>query len=196
MPPLSALCVFCGSSPGRQSVYADVAEEVGRRLAVEHIRLVYGGGRVGLMGMLADACLRAGGHVIGVIPQSLVDKEVAHAGLTDLRVVQTMHERKALMADLSDGFVALPGGCGTFEELLEVTTWAQLGLHQKPCSVLNVAGYFDPLRAMLNRAVEERFLRPEHREMILVEDNFETLLRRLRSYAPPVVDKWLDRQES
>jgi hypothetical protein len=187
------LCVFCGSSPGAQAVYAGVARHVGTLLARRAVELVYGGGNVGLMGVLADAVLQAGGRVIGVIPQALVDLEVAHADLPELRIVGSMHERKALMADLSDGFIALPGGIGTLEEFCEVLTWAQLGFHRKPCGLINVAGYFDHLLAFLDHAVTERFFRPEHRAMVLAEADAETLLDRFVTYRPPQLAKWIDR---
>jgi uncharacterized protein (TIGR00730 family) len=185
--------VFTGSSPGSRVEYRQTAEALGRLLAERGIGLVYGGARVGLMGAVADATLAAGGTVIGVIPQSLVDREVAHTGLTELRVVASMHERKATMADLSDAFVALPGGFGTLEEFFEVLTWAQLGLHRKGCGLLNVAGYFDGLLAFADHAVTERFLRRDNREMVLVADDPAHLLERLARYEPPAVDKWLDR---
>ena len=160
------------------------------------ITVVYGGGRVGLMGALADAALGRGGTVIGVIPQALAAKEVAHSGLTELRVVASMHERKATMAELSDAFVALPGGLGTLEELFEVLTWSQLGLHAKPCALLNVAGYYDPLLTFLEHATSERFVRAEHRHMLLVGESPQETIERLRTYVPPHVDKWLDRASS
>jgi uncharacterized protein (TIGR00730 family) len=187
------VCVFCGSSPGANLQYAEVAKKLGALLARRGLGLVYGGGNVGLMGMLADAVLNGGGHVIGVIPQALVDLEVAHAGLSDLRVVSSMHERKALMADLADGFIALPGGIGTLEEFCEILTWAQLGLHQKPCGLINVAGYFDHLVAFLDHSVSERFLRPEHRGMVLADVDAESLLDRFVAYRPSPLAKWIDR---
>ena len=190
---MQRVCVFCGSSPGVNSQYADLAHRLGGILVRRGLTLVYGGGNVGLMGMLADAVLKDGGQVIGVIPQSLVDLEVAHAGLPDLRIVASMHERKALMADLADGFIALPGGIGTLEEFCEILTWAQLGLHQKPCGLVNVAGYFDHLMAFLDHSVGERFLRPEHRGMVLVEADPEKLLDRFAAYLPPKLEKWIDR---
>jgi hypothetical protein len=170
------LCVFCGAYRGAKSMYAQAAREVGATLAERGIALVYGGGNIGLMEVLADAALERGGVVIGVIPESLRVREVAHGGLTELRVVGSMHERKALMADLSDGFVALPGGLGTLEELLEISTWSQLRLHRKPIGLLNVGGYFDPLLAQLDRAVEDGFLRPEHRRLLIVADGVSSLL--------------------
>jgi uncharacterized protein (TIGR00730 family) len=190
---MKRVCVFCGSSPGGNLQYAAVTTQLGGLLARHGLALVYGGGNVGLMGMLADAVMKDGGHVIGVIPQSLVDLEVAHAGLPDLRIVASMHERKALMADLADGFIALPGGLGTLEEFCEILTWAQLGLHQKPCGLVNVAGYFDHLMAFLDHSVGERFLRPEHRGMVLVEADPEKLLDRFAAYLPPLLEKWIDR---
>ena len=165
-------------------------------MARRGLGLVTGGGRVGLMGVVADAAMAAGGEVIRVIPEALAAKEVAHAGLTELRVVGSMHERKALMAALSDAFVALPGGYGTLEEFFEVLTWAQLGLHPKPCAVLNVAGYYDPLLALLDHAVAERFVKPIHRSLVLVEVEPERLLDRLRDYRPPAVEKWIEPTEA
>src|SRR6185295_5632911 len=159
------LCVFCGSSAGRESGYTALAVQLAHELAQRNIGIVYGGGRVGLMGALADAALAAGGQVIGVMPQALIDREIAHRGLTELRIVGSMHERKALMAELADGFIALPGGMGTFEELCEVLTWAQLGIHKKPCGCLNTLGYYDPLLALLDHATAEQFLKPEHRSL-------------------------------
>lgn len=193
---LRSICVFCGSSPGARPEYASAAARLGRELAVRGVTLVYGGAHVGLMGALADAALEAGGKVIGVIPQSLVDKEVAHIGLTKLHVVRSMHERKALIADLSDGFIALPGGMGTLEEFFEVLTWGQLGMHARPCGFLNIAGFFDGLLEFLNTATSERFLKPVHREMILAETEITALLDRMAAYRAPTVSKWLDREES
>ena len=158
--------------------------------------LVYGGARVGLMGVLADAALKAGGEVIGVIPRALVAREVAHAGLTELHVVESMHERKALMADLSDGFIALPGGWGTLDELFEILTWAQLGLHQKPCGLLNVQGYFDPLLSFVDHSIDEGFVRPEYRRLFAVADAAAPLLDLLSRQTPPTVEKWIDRAAS
>ena len=190
---LKRICVFCGSSCGRQQVYARAAQEMGKLLAQREIGLVYGGGNVGLMGELADACLKHGGQVIGVMPKSLVDKEIAHRGLTELHVVDSMHRRKALMADLADGFVAMPGGFGTWDEFCEVVTWSQLGLHRKPCAVLNVNGYYDPLLAMADRAVAEGFVRGVHRELIISEMEPGVLLDRLQSDVVPVADKLVNR---
>ncbi len=190
------VCVFCGSSPGASPRYLAAANGLGVLLAQRGLGLVYGGASVGLMGKLADAVLAEGGEVIGVIPRAMITKEVAHAGLLDLRVVDSMHERKALMADLSDAFIALPGGIGTLEELLEILTWSQLGIHDKPCGVLNVRGYFDGLLALLDHVVAERFMRPEHRAMLLAEPTPEALLDALEGYAAPVQEKWLDRGET
>jgi uncharacterized protein (TIGR00730 family) len=190
---LRRLCVFCGSSLGNQPVYAQAADQMGRLLAEQHIELVYGGGNVGLMGRVADACLNEGGRAIGVMPRALVEKEIAHRGLTELHVVESMHQRKALMADLADAFVAMPGGYGTWEEFCEVLTWSQLGLQRKACAVLNVNGYYDPLLAMADRAVDQGFLRDVHRDLVLAETDPGRLLDRLTSYAVPIVDKWMDR---
>jgi uncharacterized protein (TIGR00730 family) len=187
------LCVFSGSSPGGHPDYAEAAWELGRTLADQGIGLVYGGAHVGLMGVLADAALEAGADVVGVIPQALVDREIAHSGLSDLRVVGSMHERKALMADLADGFIALPGGMGTLEELFEVYTWTQLGLHSKPLGLLDVRGYYAQLAAFLDHAVAERFLTDEHRDMLVVEERAEAMVEAFRRWRPPVRTKWIDR---
>lgn len=186
------LCVFCGSSPGARPAYLDAARALGVTLARAGVGLVYGGARVGLMGAVADAALDAGGEVIGVIPQALVEKEVAHGGLTDLRVVASMHERKALMAELADGFIALPGGLGTYEELFEVWTWAQLGLHGKPVALLDVEEFYAPLVAFLDHATEERLVRSEHRSMLLRETDPARLIAQMVAYRAPVVRKWLN----
>jgi uncharacterized protein (TIGR00730 family) len=190
------ICVFCGSSPGARPCYSAAAAQLARYLAANRIGIVYGGAKVGLMGTLADAALLAGGEVIGVMPRSLVEKEVAHRGLSGLRVVASMHERKALMAELSDGFVALPGGYGTFDEFCEVLTWSQLGLHRKPCGLLNLEGYYDSLLAMFDRAVAERFLKPEHRRMVISDTHPESLVDRLLAYEVPAVDKWIGREQT
>jgi uncharacterized protein (TIGR00730 family) len=187
------LCVFCGSSTGNHEGYADAARRLGGLLAERGIGLVFGAGHIGLMGVLADAVLAAGGEAVGVIPQALVDKELAHTGLTELHVVQTMHQRKALMADLADGFVALPGGYGTADEFFEVLTWAQLGMHAKPAGLLNVAGYFDPLVAWVDRSVAEGFLRPAHRRLLLEADEPERLLSLLIGHRPlAATPKWIE----
>jgi uncharacterized protein (TIGR00730 family) len=190
---LRRLCVFCGSSLGIQTSYAQEADHMGRLLAERGIELVYGGGNVGLMGRVADACLNQGGRAIGVMPRALFDKEIAHRGLTELHVVESMHQRKALMADLADAFVAMPGGFGTWEEFCEVLTWSQLGLQRKACAVLNVSGYYDPLLDMADRAVEQGFLRDAHRDLLLADTDPGRLLDRLTSYTVPIVDKWIDR---
>ena len=187
------VCIFCGSNTGAREIYAQSARGMGAALARRRIGLVFGGGCVGLMGIVADTVLAAGGEVVGVIPKALVAKELAHNGLSDLRVVGSMHERKALMADLADAFVALPGGYGTFEEFCEVVTWAQLGLHRKPCGLLNVDRFYDPLLAFFDHAVVERFVRPEHRALVLQEDDPERLLDGLARFQPPVLEKWIDR---
>jgi uncharacterized protein (TIGR00730 family) len=176
---LRRICVFCGSSSGTRPAYSQAAQTVGRLLCRRGIELVYGGGHVGLMGIVADACLNEGGRVIGVIPQALADKEVAHAGLTELRIVGSMHERKFVMAQLSDAFLALPGGYGTWEEFFEVLTWSQLGIHSKPCAILNVDGYYDPLLQMADKASADGFLRDAHRNLLLADVDPEHLLDRL-----------------
>jgi uncharacterized protein (TIGR00730 family) len=186
------VCVFCGSSLGSRPAYADAARRLGEALARRRIGLVYGGGSIGLMGVVADAALAAGGEVIGVIPAALERRELARGKLTRLHVVGSMHERKARMAELSDAFVALPGGLGTLEELAEVLTWAQLGLHRKPCALLDAGGYWRPLTAFLDHAVAERFVRPEHRAMVLVDGDPEALLDRLEGCALPAAEKWID----
>jgi uncharacterized protein (TIGR00730 family) len=176
---IRSVCVFCGSNVGAAPRYAEAARAFGALLAREGLTLVYGGGHVGLMGIAADAALAAGGKVTGVIPRALWDREVGHRGLTELHIVESMHERKAMMASLSDAFVALPGGLGTLEEIFEVWTWAQLGIHAKPLGFLDVAGFYTPLMAFLDRGVTEGFIRPRFREMALVDDDAEALLRRL-----------------
>ncbi len=191
MRTMKRICVFCGSSPGARREYADAARAMGEALAERGLALVYGGGKVGLMGMVADAVLAAGGEAVGVIPHALEAREVGHTGLTELRVVHSMHERKALMADLSDGFVALPGGFGTFEEFCEVLTWQQLGIHTKPCGLLNVAGYYDPLLALFDRALAEEFLREQHRAIVLTDTDPGRLLDRFAEFRPPPVTKWI-----
>lgn len=193
---MNSLCVFCGSQPGASPAYAEAAALVGRALAGRGWTLVYGGGRVGLMGILADAALAAGGKVIGVIPAALARREVAHQRVTDLEVVDSMHERKARMAELADGFLALPGGIGTLEEWFEAWTWSQLGIHPKPCGLLNVAGYYDPLLAFLDRMTEERFLSSGHRAMAIVDEESERLLDRLAAYQPPAVPRWISAPEA
>jgi len=188
--------VFCGSNAGANPAYTAAAEAVGRGLAQRGIRVVYGGGRVGLMGALADAARAAGGEVVGVMPQALIDREIGHDGIDDLRVVGTMHERKALMVELSEAFIGLPGGVGTLEELFEVYTWAQLGIHAKPLGLLDVAGYFQPLVAFLDHAVQERFLRPEMRTLLAVSDDLDDLLAALEASEPVTLHKWIDLDET
>ncbi len=191
------LCVFCGSNAGQDPVYLATARALGEALAANGIDLVYGGASVGLMGAVADAALARGGQVTGVMPQALVDKEIAHRGLSDLRVVGSMHERKALMAELADGFIALPGGLGTFEELFEVWTWAQLGYHRKPCALLNAGGFYDKLTDFLDDVVERGFVKPIHRAMLIVESDPRALIDRLREFEPEAVTpKWIDREET
>ena len=191
----SSIAVYCASSPGADPGFAAAAGSLGRLLAQREIRLVYGGAQVGLMGVLADAALSQGGQVHGVITRALAGKEIAHQGLTTLETVETMHERKAAMADRSDGFIMLPGGFGTWDEFFEVVTWTQLGIHSKPCGVLNVDGFFDPLRALLEQAASQRFIGPEHRDMVIMESDPGALLDRLSSWTPVTVDKWLDRSQ-
>jgi uncharacterized protein (TIGR00730 family) len=191
---LKRVCVFCGSSDGARSSYREAAAMLGRMLAARRIGVVYGGGNIGLMGALADAALGAGGDVIGVIPEHLVNKELAHRGV-DLRIVHSMHERKALMADLADAFIALPGGYGTLEELCEMLTWSQLGLHVKPCGLLNVDGYYDSLLGLFDHAVAEGFVRPPSRDIVLVDDHAARLLDRLAAWQAPQVERWIDRDE-
>lgn len=190
------VCVFTGSQVGSRAVYAEQARTLGRVLARRGIGLVYGGGSVGLMGVLADAALEAGGEVIGVIPEALMIREVTHPGLTELHVVSTMHERKALMAELSDAFIAMPGGFGTLDELFETITWAQLGLHRKPIGLLNVDGYFDPLLAFIDHAIAEEFVLPEYGALLTVGNEPGVLLEMLLAYEPPVVvPRWITRKE-
>ena len=182
---MKRIAVYCGSSKGARAEYAAAAHELGALLAREKIELVYGGGMIGLMGIVADAVMKHGGHVIGVIPEKLVIKEVVHEKLPDLRVVKDMHARKALMAELVDGFIALPGGYGTFEEFFEVLAWSQLGWHPKPFGLLNVAGFYRPLLEFLDHTRDEGFIRPEHRELVIDDDNAENLLRRILAHGPP-----------
>ena len=190
---MKRICVFCGASPGARPEYAEATTELARMLVADGIGVVYGGGGVGLMGVLADAVLAEGGEIIGVIPGALVDREIAHRDVADMRVVGSMHERKALMAELADAFIALPGGIGTLEELFEVYTWAQLGLHRKPCALLNVEGYYDGIARFLAHAVEERFLRVEHLEVLMVESEARALIDRLRSFEPDCRAAQVDR---
>lgn len=189
---MKRICVFCGSNSGSNPQYPKAAEETGEFLANNGIELVYGGGRVGLMGRIADTVLAHGGKVIGIIPEQLATREVAHGGLTELIIVGSMHERKAMMAELSDGFIALPGGFGTFEEFCEIVTWAQLGIHQKPCALLNVAGFYDSLIAMIDYSTSRQFIRAEHRSLVLIDERIETLYQKMKNFQPPVLEKWLD----
>lgn len=186
------ICVYAGAKAGRDPEYQRAAAELGKILAEHRIGLIYGGGGTGLMGALADGALAAGGQVTGVMPRFLVDKEIAHAGLADLRIVDSMHDRKRLMAELADGFVALPGGLGTLEELFEMWTWAQLGQHVKPCALLNVAGYYDKLVAFLDRVVEHGFLAAPHRAMLAVHSEPSGILDAFARYEPPPTGKWLE----
>jgi len=190
------ICVYCGSNPGKSTEFLESARSLARELVQREICLVYGGASVGIMGEIADTVLAGGGEVIGVIPQALVDKEVSHAGLTELKIVDSMHERKEIMADISAGFIALPGGLGTIEEIFEVLTWAQLGFHKKPCALLNVKGYYDKLTQFLNHAVAEGFIANTHREMLLVEEEPQRLLEIMAAYTAPAVDKWIGRDET
>ncbi len=193
---MKRLCVFCGSSVGANPAHAEAATTMGTLLAHRGIGLVYGGGNVGLMGVIADAALAVGGEVIGVIPQALADREVAHHGVTELRIVDSMHTRKAMMADLSDAFVAMPGGVGTFEEFFEAITWTQLGLHRKPCGLLNVAGFYTPLAFFIDQAVSDGFIKPVHRAAIIVDDDPARLLDSLSTIEIPDVPKWIKRDET
>ena len=190
------ICVFCGSNVGVRPAYSEAAAALAGHLVKLGIGIVYGGGNVGLMGVLADAAMAAGGEVIGVIPQSLFAKEVGHAGITDLRIVGSMHERKALMADLADGFIALPGGWGTFDEFCEILTWAQLGLHRKPCGILNTAGYYDTLLAMFDHSVAEGFLKPAYRPIVIAATEPEDLLPKMQAYRGQVLDQWIEKSQT
>ena len=193
--PFRRLCVFCGSSTGNRPAYRDAAEQLGVLLVERGIELVYGGGNIGLMGVLADTVLARDGRAIGVIPESLMAKEVGHTGLTELRIVNSMHERKALMSDLSDGFIALPGGFGTFEEFCEVVTWSQLGLQSKPCGLLNVENYYAPLLELFDHAVREGFLREENRRLVLDDEDPARLLEKMAAFRPEPVPKWIGLEE-
>jgi uncharacterized protein (TIGR00730 family) len=192
---VQAVCVFCGSNLGGRESYAGAARALGRAIAERGLTLVYGGAAIGLMGTLADAALAAGGRVLGVMPQALIEREIAHPGLTAFRKVASMHERKAMMADLSDAFIGLPGGAGTLEELFEVWTWAQLGHHDKPVGILNVDGFFDHLLAFLDHQAAELFVHPAHRRMLIVEEEPDALFKRMAGYEPPAVEKWLAADE-
>ena len=189
---MKSICVYCGSNPGSKPVYTERAIALGDRIARDGLRLVYGGGNVGLMGTVANAVLAGGGEVTGVIPQQLADWEVAHRGLTELEIVGSMHERKSRMFDLSDAFVALPGGFGTMEEIFEMLTWRQLGIGNKPCAFLDVAGYWSPIAAMMDRMVGDRFLHPDQRQDLWIGDDIDTMLGWMRAYEPVQASKWLD----
>jgi uncharacterized protein (TIGR00730 family) len=193
---MKRICVFCGSSVGSRVEYSEAAVTLGGLMARRNIGLVYGGGNVGLMGVIADAVLAAGGDVVGVIPHSLAEREIAHDRVTQLHVVDSMHTRKAMMADLADAFIAMPGGVGTFEEFFEAVTWTQLGLHRKPCGLLNVAAFYTPLAAFIDQAVSEGFIKPVHRASIVVDDNAERLLDTLAQVKLPDVPKWIRREET
>ena len=192
---MKSVCVFCGSNPGNDPVYADAARAMGAEIARRGLVLVYGGGAVGLMGIVADAALAAGGEVHGIIPRALREKEVGHHHLTRLEIVETMHIRKARMAELSDGFIAMPGGIGTFEELFEIWTWGQLGIHNKPLAFLNVAGFYDPLAVFLDNTVEAGFLKQTHRAMAITDTQPATLLDRMEQYVPAATYKWVEKEE-
>jgi uncharacterized protein (TIGR00730 family) len=193
---IKSVCVFCGSSHGFAPEYGEKAKELGRAIAARGWTLVYGGGNVGLMGVVADAVIAAGGKVIGVIPEALLARELGHHGVTELRVVNTMHERKAMMADLADAFIAMPGGIGTFEEFFEVLTWAQLGIHHKPCGLLDTRGYYQPVMDLLTNAVTEGFLRAEHQQMVLKAEGVEELLAQMEAHKPPLTAKWMKKSET
>jgi uncharacterized protein (TIGR00730 family) len=193
---MERVCVFCGANVGAGEVYRAAAERLGQTLAQRGLEVVFGGGGIGLMRVVADAVMAAGGRMIGVIPQALVAKELAHRGVSDMRVVASMHERKALMAELSDGFIALPGGYGTLEEFCEVLTWTQLGLHAKPCALLNVAGYYDALLRLFDHAVAEQFVVPANRELVLIDDDPDALVERMSVYRAPVAQKWIGRNDT
>ena len=190
---IERVCVFCGSNGGTDPAYVTAAADTGRFLASQGVGIVFGGGRVGLMGKIADTVMEEGGSVTGIIPRSLAEKEVAHEHLSELHIVGSMHERKAMMAELSDGFIAMPGGFGTFEEICEMITWTQLGFQIKPCGILNVHGYYDDLISLFDNATEKGFIRPEHRELVLVGETIEELFDAMTGFEPPGLDKWIDR---
>jgi len=196
MTPINSICVYCGSSPGRIEAYGSAGCALAKSLVSRNIRLVYGGAGIGIMGMVADQVLKLGGQAIGVIPKALAHKEVAHKNLTELHVTQSMHERKMLMAELSDGFIALPGGIGTLEELFEIWTWAQLGFHNKPCGLLNVEGYYDSLIGFLDHVLAEQFVKKDHHAMLIVETNPDALLDRYINYQPAAVRHWVGKDET
>lgn len=191
---IQSICIFCGSNPGKGEVYAEATRALVRTMAAAGIRIIFGGGKIGLMGVVAETAIAAGAHVVGVTPRGLLEHEVVHRGLTELHVADSMHERKVLMAKMADAFISLPGGMGTFDETFEMMTLTQLGVHRKPCGLLNIAGFYDGLMAFLGHAVDERFVRAEHRDMIVVDDDPQRLLQRLDAWSLPEVSKWMDRQ--
>ncbi|WLR51679.1 TIGR00730 family Rossman fold protein [Bacillus tianshenii] len=193
---MKTLCVFCGSSNGRSEKYREGAIALGKVLAERGITLIYGGASVGIMGTVADTVLEHGGQVIGVIPEMLNEKEIAHPNLTELHVVDSMHARKAKMAELADGFVALPGGPGTLEEFFEIFTWAQLGEHYKPCGLLNIHHYYDPIISLFDHMVEQQFMKEEHRSIAIVASDPETLLEKFNAYEPPHLKKWINKEQT
>ena len=193
---MKSIAVFCGSSSGHEPAYEEYAALTGKKLATLNLELVYGGARVGLMGAVADAALKVGGKVTGIMPRFLKDKEIEHIGLTRLILVDTMHERKSMINDLSDGFIVMPGGYGSMDEFFEILTWAQLGLHQKPVAVLNLKGFYDPLIQLVDSMVEKGFLKPVNREMLLVEENIDDLIEKMSSYRPPAVTKWITKDKT
>lgn len=195
MTTITSICIYCGSSPGKKEAYTSAAIALAEALVRRNIRLVYGGASIGIMGTVADHVLKLGGQVIGVIPKALAHKEVAHANLTELHVTQSMHERKMRMAELADGFIALPGGIGTLEELFEIWTWAQLGFHDKPCGLLNVAGYYDTLITFLDHVLEEQFVKAHHRDILMVESDPDVLLERYINFQAQPVRHWLAKDE-
>jgi len=196
MTAIKSICIYCGSSPGRLEAYAEAAIAVAEALVSRNIRLVYGGASIGIMGLVADQVLKLGGQVVGVIPKGLAHKEVAHQQLTELHITQSMHERKMRMAELADGFIALPGGIGTLEELFEIWTWAQLGIHNKPCGLLNVEGYYDSLIGFLDHVLAEQFVKKHHHELLMVDSNPDRLLERYLNFQPPVVKHWVGKNET
>lgn len=193
---MKSICVYCGSSPGRLEIYSQAAHSLAKSLVDRNLRLVYGGAGIGIMGLLADTVLKLGGQAVGVIPEALVRKEIAHRNLTELHITQSMHERKTLMAELSDGFIALPGGIGTLEEIFEIWTWAQLGIHGKPCGLLNAGGYFDSLIMFLDHAVAEQFVNNTHRSLLMVEHDPDVLFDRFAGYESPAIQKWVGKAET
>lgn len=196
MSVIHSLCVYCGSSAGRRSDYGQAADLLAQTLVSRNIRLIYGGASIGIMGRVADQVLQLGGEVVGVIPDALAHKEIIHPNLTQLHITQSMHERKMRMAELADGFIALPGGIGTLEELFEIWTWAQLGFHQKPCGLLNIAGYYDALLQFLDHVATEQFVKPQDRQMLIVETDPIALLNKYAHYQPPPVKAWLSKEQT